>query len=59
MIDRPFLMSNAAFWMQDYEKEEQNGVAIMQREKRLTDERAAITKTKPHGCADDNELCGC
>ncbi|KAH8689686.1 hypothetical protein BGW36DRAFT_365452 [Talaromyces proteolyticus] len=43
-------------WKQDYEKEEQNGFAIMQREKRLTDERAAILKTKLHGCWGDDEL---
>lgn len=43
-------------WKKDYEEEEKNGFAIMQREKRLTDERAAIIKTKPHSCPDDNEL---
>lgn len=44
------------FWKRDYEEEEQNGVAIMQREKRLTDQRTEILMTKPHGCLGDDEL---
>ena len=45
-----------SFWKQDYEQEEQNGVAILQREKRLTNERVAILKAKHDGCLGDDEL---
>lgn len=42
-----------SFWQQEYEEEERNGLAIKQREKRLTDERADTLKTKLHGCSGD------
>lgn len=43
-------------WKEEYEKEEQNEFAIMQREKRLTDKRAEILRTKLDDGSEDNEL---
>ncbi|KAF3407141.1 hypothetical protein DPV78_001492 [Talaromyces pinophilus] len=53
-VNKAFCLES--FWKRDYEQEEQNGVAILQREKRLTNERAAILKTKHDGCLGDDEL---